>query len=454
MRIHRALRKLPLRLLVVGLAAAAAPAGAVAQESIYRVSGVSVDATAPTASEAREQAIAQAHVEAMQKLLRRLVVDADRSRIPVLSADQVVQYVRDFSVDSERAAAGRYIADFTFRFNPASMRALFQQYGVRFAETQSKPLVVVPLWGSGDDAGLWEEGNPWLAAWSAQRFDEGLVPLVTPLGDLGDVSTITAGQVLSGGQERLTALAQRYQAGGALVAQAAPLGEEAAGTASVGVTTSRFLDGRLTPLGASNFKQQPGEDLAALLARAAMGVAETEEARWRDQNLLDFSNRQTLPVTVPITTLDNWLQIRQRLESLSTVIAATPRTLRRDRVDLDLTFVGGVEQLTRALAQNDLQLSRAVTAAAAYGRVASETGRSAGYGQTAPSGGTSGAYGQAPQGATTGGFGPTAQVQPSWELRLIGAAARGPAIRQSVPAGSSGAANVGVEAVEPLPDSQ
>ena len=345
--------------LVAGAAALALPAdSARAQDDVYRVSGVSVDVTAETATAAREAAIGQAQLDAAQLLFRRLVMDQDLARLPVLTADQVVGFVRDFSVSDERTAPGRYLANFTVRFNPTQVRGLFQQAGVRFAETQSKPLVVVPLWGGGSEAQLWEEGNPWLHAWSSGNFSESLVPLIAPLGDLGDVAAVNAAQVLAGEATPIGSLAARYQASGALVAQAVLVGSLADGTATLAVTASRLQEDGLAKLGVLNVKQEPGEDLTSLLDRAALAVSEATAVRWKEANLLNFANRQTIPVTVPIADLDDWLQVQRRLDSSSTVIAIDLEYLRRDEARLNLTFVGSEEQLTGALAQQDLELTR------------------------------------------------------------------------------------------------
>lgn len=341
---------------LLGLLGFLVAASVSAQDNVYTVSGVSVDVTAETATAAREAAIGQAQIGAAQALFRRLVMDQDLARLPELTADQVQPLVHDFSVSDERTAPGRYLATFTVRFDPAQVRGLFQQYGVRFAETQSKPLVVVPLWGGGSGAQLWEESNPWLRAWSAGNFTESLVPLIAPLGDLGDVTTVNAQQVLAGEPTPIGSLAARYRASGALVAQAVLLGNLEEGNATLAVTASRLQEDGLSKLGVLNVKQEPGEDLTALLDRAANEVAEATALRWKEANLLNFASRQTIPVTVPLESLDTWLQVRRRLDRTSTVIAIDLEYLRHDEARLNLTFVGSEEQLAGALAQHDLEL--------------------------------------------------------------------------------------------------
>lgn len=389
------------------LTAGAGIAPAAAQQSVYQVSGISIDATAETAAQARETAIGDAHIGAMQALYRRMVMAPDVPRLPILTADQIASYVQDFSVANERSSAGRYLADFTFRFKRDAMRGLFQQYGVRFAETQSKPLVVLPVLGQGEAAQLWQEGNPWLRSWAEGRFDEGLVPIVTPLGDLSDVATITPLQALSGDGERLRTMASRYNSAGALVAQATLSGDPEQGTAALSVTASRFDDGRLTTTGVVNARQLPGEDLPTLLARAATDVSAVEQNRWKQSNLLNFGTRETIFVTVPIGSLGAWLDIKRRLENISSVIAADVRKLKRAQVDLALTYLGTREQLTRALAQQDLQLTAQANA----------TG-------VGPSG-LGGYQGLATSGTENVYSALSAQGQTVWELRVSGTAPSG-----------------------------
>jgi hypothetical protein len=55
-----------------------------ADVEVYKVSGIQVDATADTATSAREAALAQGHREAYQRLMARLVLEEDRAYVPNL----------------------------------------------------------------------------------------------------------------------------------------------------------------------------------------------------------------------------------------------------------------------------------------------------------------------------------------------------------------------------------
>lgn len=348
-------------LLAVGLIAAVAglaarPAAAGTEEEVFTVRGVPVDVTAETAAAAREQAHAEGHVKAMEILLARLLPREDVARVRPLKPAEVVEYVKDFEVAHERTSDVRYLANMTFRFKPAAVRELLRANGLPFAETLSKPVLVLPIYGTAGRAQLWEESNPWRRTWADRRPGDWLVPLVVPLGDLGDIAALDVDQALSGDSERLAGLAQRYGADDILITQAVLSGDLDAGTATLQVGTSR-LGKQQHQTVVESFAQQPGEALDAMLARAADAVeAEVQEA-WKQRNLLLPGERQRITVTVPVTSLADWLEIERRLGTVASVERSEVSLISRSKTEVDITFVGSEAQLALAAAQSDLSLT-------------------------------------------------------------------------------------------------
>jgi hypothetical protein len=89
--------------------------------------------------------------------------------------------VRDFSVAREKASSVRYIARLNYRFKADEVRDLLRAYNVPFAETPSRPVVVLPVYEIGASAVLWDEPNPWRQQWNAKDEPQGLVPLIARL---------------------------------------------------------------------------------------------------------------------------------------------------------------------------------------------------------------------------------------------------------------------------------
>ncbi len=345
-----------LGILVFALGAGVAPRTGSALSDVFTVSDVKVDVTAETAAAAREAAHAEGHVLAMQKLLARLLPRDEMARMRALELPQIVQYVRDFEVEDERTSDVRYLASLTFRFKADAVRDFLRTNSLLFAETQSKPVLVLAAYGPTGEAVLWEDTNPWARAWGVRRPDEWLVPLQVPLGDLGDVASVDASQALSGDRERLAALAKRYGTEDVLVTQAVLKGDPEAGTARVQVGSSRIGTQQLQTM-LANYTQKPGESLAELLTRAADGVDADVQEAWKQRNLLRPGAQRRIIVSAPITGLADWLEVKRRLAGVAAVQKSEVTLMSRKRTEVDLTYVGDEQQLILALAQRDLSLS-------------------------------------------------------------------------------------------------
>ncbi len=342
--------------LLLGLATVPAGPGARAASDAFTLRGVRVDITADTAAAAREAAHAQGQAEAFQRLLGRLLPQSELSRMPPLAPEQVVEYVKDFEVADERTSDVRYLAAITVRFNETAVRRFLADNGLAHAETLSKPVVVVPVFGTLEAPRLWEESNPWWAAWATRSPDGGLVPLIVPLGDLGDIGAVDAGQALNGEVEPLRVLATRYGAADVLITQAVQVGDPELGPVSLQVGTSR-VGQRQQSTTIETFLQGADEDLPTLYARASEVVAAAVQEDWKQRNLLRPGEARRITVAVPLNGLDEWLKIRRRLDGVAGVQRSEIVTLSRTRGELDISFVGNEQQLVLAMAQSDLDLA-------------------------------------------------------------------------------------------------
>ena len=283
------------------------PGAAAAQAPLYTVEKVEVDATAGSATAARKTGLAQAHVRAFNRLVERLVLRSELDRVPELDADRIATLLRDFEVFNERTSDVRYLAEVTFRFQPESIRQFLRDNDIPFAVTRSKPVVVLPVWGEGEDAVLWGNPNPWREAWADRAEQTGLVPLTVPLGDLGDITAVSAQNALDSDRDALKTLAERYGAADVLVTQARLAGDPEAFTASMQVITSRIGTPDMERTLVDSVQQQREEPLERMLARAADRVARDVEETWKRANLLNFDQRNRLRVEVPLDGLARWV---------------------------------------------------------------------------------------------------------------------------------------------------
>ena len=332
-------------------------ATALAQDvnDLFTVSGVAVDVSAANATAAREQALAEGQAAALTTLLQRLTRREDWRRLPTASGDALAFLVTDFEVDNERTSAVRYLASLTVRFKPSEVRGLLRQASIPFAETPSRPVLVLPVLRQGLGVVLWDDPNQWRTAWAAMGARRSsLVPMLIPFGDLSDIADVSAEQAVAGETEPLATIARRYGARDSLVAIA---------TVETAFGNPTRLDVAVTRIGATqqapillDVAARPGEDERTLLRRGAAETADAVEDAWVEANLLRFDQAQQLALRVPVTSLAEWLDVRQRLQRVAVVTDLQLRSLSRESALVDLTYFGELGQLQDALVQRDLVL--------------------------------------------------------------------------------------------------
>ncbi|OEJ65581.1 DUF2066 domain-containing protein [Magnetovibrio blakemorei] len=326
---------------------------------LFEVSNVNVDVTADSASSARAQALLIGQSKAFKVLLERLTLQAYHNRLPDLSTAQVTELVQDFTVAEEKTSSVRYIAKLNYHFHAKGVRALLDEYGLPFAETASKPVLMLPVYQAAGALSLWDEPNPWRAAWvnySQNGPGTGLVPMILPVGDLNDVRTIGAEQAIEGDMARLEEIARRYDAGDVVVAHGVLRMDSYNGLPELEVYLTRFGTALQEHTVVKSFTSEPGGDVSKLLYRAAAQLTAQVEDNWKQDNLIQTGSAQLLPISVPVRDLSDWVRVRDRLNGVAIIRRADPVLMRRDEVRLNLHFIGDAEQLALSLDQADLTL--------------------------------------------------------------------------------------------------
>lgn len=319
-----------------------------ANDEIFVVRNIYVDATADTVAAAREQAFADGRLMAFSQLIGRLAVDRSQFPEDSLSDEEITGLLRAFEVNDERTTTGRYIANLTFAFEPAAVRALLQSRLVDFTETVSKPVLVVPVYRSAQGTRLWDSPNPWLEAWLDFFDTERLVPVVVPFGDLADVADISIVEAMTGDINALRAIAGRYEAGDAIVALAEPY--------EGGLTVSLTRYSEQGDQSSEVVVVPAAESLEELLTAGVRQSTDMIEAEWRERTRVQTSETNVLAVLVPVSAPADWFQTQSRLSRVPTITSTKIISLSATEAVLEFEYIGSQNQLQVALAQQNLML--------------------------------------------------------------------------------------------------
>lgn len=347
------------RLVVTGLLLlAGVPAGAqtprAAADETFTVTDVTVDVTDASALQAREKAMLEGQRTAFLQLVQRLSSDPN-PRIPRLDEAMLNRLVRSIDVAGERSSTVRYLATLTVRFNPVAVRDLLSASGVSFTEVRARPVLILPVFAAAGRPLLFDDPNPWRDAWTRRAARASLVPTTLPLGDLEDLSEITAAQAIAGDRARLETIGRRYGAADVGVAVATLRLDPQTAKPTLALSVTRF-----SPSGDSTLVESFGGEAGqaeALLSRAVDWVERELERLWKEENAVGAGQEaRRMVFVVPIQDLGEWTEIRRRLTGIGLVKKAEIEGLSRREGRIAVTFAGEIAQLRSALAQREIEL--------------------------------------------------------------------------------------------------
>jgi hypothetical protein len=284
-----------------------------------------------------------------------MTLRADYPRHPRLDGAALTALVRGIEFEEEKTSSTRYIAILKITFKKSEVRDLLRQAGLRFSETVSKPILVLPVYESAGTQSLWDDLNPWREAWRTRERRDGLVPLLLPTGDLTDVGAISPQQALAGDTARLTAIAYRYGVEDSIVARAAFSVDLASASPRLEVALNQYgPSGERTII--ESFSGTTRDQVDELLRRAVAEISLEIEETWKRETLLRFDRATRLSARVPLSGLADWLAVRERLGTVSLVRRIELASLSKTNAQVVLHYLGDPGQLAISLAQHDLKL--------------------------------------------------------------------------------------------------
>ena len=314
---------------------------ALAQENgLFTVSGVHVDASGASSTEALNTAIAQGRAKAFQIIYRRLTRQADWPRQPVVDAAGLQRLGRGYSIANERRSTTRYVADVTYMFNPETVARLLRASQIAFSQIQARRILVIPMSPSVGQ-------GPWAAALNSPALRDSQVPFTVLAAE--DDPGLAGLNFDAAGWNDVAAVAGKNH------------------VTEVGLVQAIYAGGKMTV----NIRRlAPNEQTAKTQVEvpmtgtvgttypvAAQAAVRAMEDLWKTRTAIDFSQRGHLTVDVRITDLGQWGEIQTALAANGNVTGATVTAMTTAYARMNLTYQGSLEQLREALGGAGLSLS-------------------------------------------------------------------------------------------------
>jgi len=320
-----------------------------AEENVYVVRKVEVDASAESAAKAKEIALNQAQGLAFQRLMRRLTLQEDWARLPQMSAGDLTPIIVGIEVEEEKNSATRYLGKIAVAFRPNRVRDVLTYNGIPYSETRAKPVVILPILQNEGATLLWEEENTWSQAWRDSGFEQELVPVVVPLGDLQDAQAVNATDAMTADWGQLAPIVARYDARAVLIASA----QTGGAGGSDAVIEVKTIEPNNSTQYQTTFKDVSHE---AVLSGAVSSIGGQLQQNWKRQTIVQSGAENWLNASITFKSFNEWLGIRRKLAGVPSVRELQVVALSVDGAQVTLKVLGTASNLGLALAQSDLEL--------------------------------------------------------------------------------------------------
>jgi len=324
----------------------------------YAINGVSVDKTAKSAAAARRLALAEGRRLAFLRLIGRIVPKNQHYKIKKPKIESLEKMILGVQIESEKNSQIRYIANLNIEFLAPEVRRYLRGVGVGFAETFSKPILVLPILRGENGDVLWAYSNEWRAAWKQLPRSYSLTPFKIPDADPLMSKLINADQALNGEQNRISAIASHYKTKGVLLAVAALKKDRLSGEKIVELVVSRFGTGISDNTEVQSLRAPTSTPMFAFFTSAAKRIRDDFSESWKINNQIRFSDRGTIDVVVKFDSLPEWINIRTKLEAIAALEQIDITQISLKRVLLRLSYFGSPDQLMVSLSQKNLELKQ------------------------------------------------------------------------------------------------
>ena len=109
----------------------------------------------------------------------------------------------------------------------------------------------------------------------------------------------------------------------------------------------------------SAYESQPGMIISDFQKQVALVLIQQLRENWKTENLLTVGTMNSLVAVVPHSKLKDWLDVKDKLQNVSTVKNVDMRRISIRDSEIIIQFQGDPKQLRVAFEQNGLNLSYA-----------------------------------------------------------------------------------------------
>lgn len=311
---------------------------------------ITVDVTAENASVAREKAMTAANRQAYTTVAKRVTTAEGVRRLNELNDAQILNFIKEVSIISEKASNVRYLATLNVAINERILKTYMQENDIPFVISSMANVLIIPTFREfkTDTPMLWEAGNLWRKAWEQNPRNLGSVKFFSIPANGSNYAALDAEKALSLNGAALDKIAFINNTKDIYVADAVYNGIE-----GLNIIIYSYRDGSEESISVQ------GDRSPQLFVDAINQISDHIYNKIKKQNVVDRQNKSEITVLYSYAYLKDWLMLEKQLKEIDYISKISTAAVGSGKVQFKIDYIGGFDKLQEALRNKYYNLKNA-----------------------------------------------------------------------------------------------
>ena len=301
---------------------------------------IKVDVSDQNASIAREKALDSATRAAVTAVAKRISTAEGASKIANMTNAQLLNFIKETSVISERNSDVRYMADLRIIINEELLKQYMSERDIPLVTQTETSVVIIPIFRefSDDVPMLWETDNPWKQAWETSTINSA-IKFITIQNSAGNMAAINAQDAAATNIASLEKIMSLSGANDVYVLDASYDGVEGINVIVTSLSGERF------EVNIAGAKSSGNE----LFDKAVYETRNEIENRILTSNISQAAEETELTVLYPFASLGQWITAEQKIKSIKEITDFQVQAMTPGKAQFKISYTGSLENITRLI---------------------------------------------------------------------------------------------------------
>jgi hypothetical protein len=316
-------------------------------DSLYSVD-VYVDVTEENAALAKEKAMNQANKTAFGTVARRITTQDGVEQLKTLDDDQILNFIKEVSIKSEKASNVRYIANLKVIINDELLRQYMEEKDIPSAILTASKVSIIPTFREfkTDTPMLWEANNLWRKIWEEESSNkDDILEFVSIPANGSNYASLDAKKALKLDNIAMEQIAFNNDTKDIFVADAVYNGIE-----GLTISVHSYQDGTVETV------EVYGERSPQLILDAISEVKKSIENRLKKQSVIESNQKNEIEALYNYESMSDWVNVERALKEVNGVEDVKMTAMSSGRVQFQISFSGNLEKLLLTLNEHFFSL--------------------------------------------------------------------------------------------------